>query len=123
MKIYLSCCPLASEKRLLLRLSTQQHFVDSHRNILHHSLLIRMRLDILKYIQSDYTINDLSEINSGTLIDNLTKIHADFARHIKLDCEKCQAKGFICELCSSNTVIFPFDALATSCEKCGAVFQ
>jgi hypothetical protein len=102
MKVYLSCCPLASENRLLLRLSTQQHFVDSH---------------------SEYTINDLSEINSGKLIDYLTQVHADFARHIKLDCEKCQAKGFICELCTSNTVIFPFDALATSCQTCGAVFH
>jgi len=102
MKVYLSCCPLATEQRLLLRLTDQQHFVDSH---------------------SDYTLNDLAEINSGRLIDFLTEVHADFARHIKLDCEKCQAKGFICEMCNSENVIFPFDALAISCDRCGAVFH
>ena len=73
MKVYLSCCPLATDSRLLLRLAKQQHFVDSH---------------------SDYTLNDLFEINSGKLIDFLTDVHADFARHIKLDCEKCQGQYF-----------------------------
>ena len=73
LKVYLSCCPLATDSRLLLRLAKQQHFVDSH---------------------SDYTLNDLFEINSGKLIDFLTDVHADFARHIKLDCDKCQGKYF-----------------------------
>merc|ERR1711892_694100 len=102
MKVYLSCCPLATDSRLLLRLAKQQHFVDSH---------------------SEYTLNDLFEINTGKLIDYLTEVHADFARHIKLDCDKCQAKGFICELCTSDTVIFPFDTLAISCSQCGAVYH
>ena len=126
MKVYLSCCPLATEHRLLLRLTDQQHFVDSHRKAssrIVYLLQILKNFLHLKLFLSDYTLNDLAEINSGRLIDFLTEVHADFARHIKLDCEKCQAKGFICEMCNSENVIFPFDALAISCDRCGAVFQ
>lgn len=102
MKVYLSCCPEASGSRLLLRLQYRQHFVES---------------------SDEYTLHDLIEIASGSLIDSLTEIHADYARHIKLDCVRCQAKGFICEICTNGNELFPFDSIASSCTKCGAVYH
>lgn len=102
MKVYLSCCPEASGERLLLRLQSRQHFVEN---------------------ADEYTLHDLVEISSGHLIDSLTEIHADYAKHIKLDCIRCQAKGFICEICKMGNPLFPFDSLAASCVKCGAVYH
>ena len=69
------------------------------------------------------SVHDLVEIANGSLIDSLTEVHADYARHIKLDCVRCQAKGFICEICNLGNVLFPFDSLAAVCAKCGAVYQ
>merc|ERR1712134_224010 len=78
MKVYLSCCPDAAGARLLLRLLERQHFVES---------------------ADEYSVHDLVEIANGSLIDSLTEVHADYARHIKLDCVRCQAKGLIWEIC------------------------
>lgn len=102
MKVYLSCCPDAAGARLLLRLQERQHFVES---------------------ADEYSVHDLVEIANGSLIDSLTEVHADYARHIKLDCVRCQAKGFICEICNLGNVLFPFDSLAAVCAKCGAVYH
>jgi len=102
MKVYLSCCSSATEKRLLLRLQDRQHFVES---------------------ADGFTVQDLSDIYSGTLIDILAEIHADYAYHIKLDCLRCQAKGFICGICNNGNELFPFDAFVSNCGKCGAVYH
>ena len=57
MKVYLSCCPLATEQRLLLRLTDQQHFVDSHRKA--SSEIIPLKIDppqILRFVQDPYSL-------------------------------------------------------------------
>ena len=37
--------------------------------------------------------------------------------------QKCQAKGFICELCDSSEVLFPFDSIAVVCSECSCVLH
>ncbi|XP_027703411.1 differentially expressed in FDCP 8 homolog isoform X2 [Vombatus ursinus] len=68
-------------------------------------------------------LQDLVDINIGRLSCSLTEIHTLFAKHIKLDCERCQAKGFVCELCKEGDVLFPFDSHTSVCTDCSAVFH
>lgn len=35
----------------------------------------------------------------------------------------CSAKGYLCELCGNNEVIFPFDGGIICCIKCNAAFH
>ncbi|MCL4123071.1 UNVERIFIED_CONTAM: hypothetical protein GTU68_006665, partial [Idotea baltica] len=102
MKDYLRTCRMAQESRLLRRLEVRQHFVDSS----HH-----------------YSIQDLIDLNQGVLVPFLKKVHQEFGTHIKETCEACRGKGFICELCPSEEVIFPFDALVSVCKMCRASFH
>ena len=37
--------------------------------------------------------------------------------------QKCKAKGFICELCDSDEVLFPFDNIAVVCSECSCVLH
>ncbi|NP_001401222.1 differentially expressed in FDCP 8 isoform 12 [Mus musculus] len=68
-------------------------------------------------------LQDLLEVHMGRLSCSLTEIHTLFAKHIKLDCERCQAKGFVCELCKEGDVLFPFDSHTSVCNDCSAVFH
>ncbi|XP_058608369.1 differentially expressed in FDCP 8 homolog isoform X7 [Onychostoma macrolepis] len=77
------------------------------------------------FVENDdmYSLQDLIDTSSGHLSCSLTEIHTTFAKHIKLDCEKCQAKGFMCELCKEGDILFPFDNHTSVCHDCFAVFH
>ncbi|XP_023378474.1 differentially expressed in FDCP 8 homolog isoform X2 [Pteropus vampyrus] len=102
MKPYFITCKEAMEARLLLQLQDRQHFVES---------------------DETYSIQDLLDAHTGRLGCSLTETHTLFAKHIKLDCERCQAKGFVCELCREGDVLFPFDSHTSVCRDCSAVFH
>lgn len=102
MKKYFVTCRQALESKLLLQLKDRQHFVDN---------------------SSVYSLQDLIDVNSGLLLPFLTKIHSLFLTHIKSDCQLCQAKGFVCEFCGKDEVIFAFDPHSTQCKQCRTVFH
>ncbi|KAK2085783.1 Differentially expressed in FDCP 8 [Saguinus oedipus] len=119
MKPYFLTCREAMEARLLLQwagpspvqgvtaagtwqLQDRQHFVEN---------------------DEMYSVQDLLDVHAGRLGCSLTEIHTLFAKHIKLDCERCQAKGFVCELCREGDVLFPFDSHTSVCTDCSAVFH
>jgi len=102
MKKYFLTCHTALEEKLLLQLKDRQHFVES--------------ADI-------YSLQDLIDASSGSLVNYLEKIHATFITHITLQCQGCRGKGFNCELCKSDDVIFPFDPRTDICCICSSVFH
>ncbi|KAF6077246.1 differentially expressed in FDCP 8-like protein [Phyllostomus discolor] len=102
MKPYFITCKEAMEARLLLQLQDRQHFVEN---------------------DEMYSVQDLLDAHTGRLGCSLTETHTLFAKHIKLDCERCQAKGFVCELCREGDVLFPFDSHTSVCRDCSAVFH
>ncbi|XP_056333838.1 differentially expressed in FDCP 8 homolog isoform X2 [Danio aesculapii] len=88
--------------------------------------LVEIRLqDRQHFVENDdmYSLQDLIDTSNGHLSCSLTEIHTTFAKHIKLDCEKCQAKGFMCELCREGDSLFPFDSHTSVCHDCLAVFH
>ncbi|XP_037948085.1 uncharacterized protein LOC119679671 [Teleopsis dalmanni] len=70
-----------------------------------------------------YSIDDLEMIPRGTLHQNLQKAYKIGESHV-LKCGLCSLKGFICEICNSPRVLYPFHIDTTyRCEMCGAVFH
>ncbi|XP_031626348.1 uncharacterized protein LOC116342758 [Contarinia nasturtii] len=70
-----------------------------------------------------YTFADLQRIPKRVLADQLRKVVAFGRQHI-LECPLCSQKGFICEICQSNKVLYPFDIDTTyKCDDCSAVFH
>ncbi|OAD58627.1 Run domain Beclin-1 interacting and cystein-rich containing protein, partial [Eufriesea mexicana] len=70
-----------------------------------------------------YSIQDLMHVKYGILPMRLQELVEMCNMHI-MGCELCQAKGFICELCYSEDVIFPWELSKVSrCEMCGACFH
>ncbi|EDV37112.1 uncharacterized protein Dana_GF13287 [Drosophila ananassae] len=70
-----------------------------------------------------YSIADLGLIQRGVLCQQLQKAFKLGEAHV-LKCRLCQLKGFICEICQSPRVLYPFHISTTyRCLTCGAVFH
>ena len=70
-----------------------------------------------------YSLEELIGIRDGAWLAFLQTRVDQGVRHIR-SCMRCMAKGFVCELCGSNDVIFPFeDTIAMTCPECQGCFH
>ncbi len=53
------------------------------------------------------------------------KLASDYGiKHILKECDMCKVKGFFCELCKYDKVIYPFQlTLVSRCDDCGSIFH
>ncbi|XP_074599419.1 uncharacterized protein LOC141853825 [Brevipalpus obovatus] len=71
-----------------------------------------------------YSTADLVQIQSNGNLAGTLKKAINFARKHVLSCVLCSQRGFICEICKSPQIIYPFDTDNTfRCESCKAVFH
>lgn len=70
-----------------------------------------------------YSLYDLRQIYYGRLLPLVQQATVKGKAHI-MKCPLCSPRGFICELCSDQGIIYPFE-LETSftCNKCSGVFH
>ena len=70
-----------------------------------------------------YSVHDLLQLQTGYLAVHLQKVLDFCIKHI-FGCILCREKGFICEICRSNEIIYAFNVDHTvSCETCFTVFH
>jgi predicted metal-binding protein len=68
MKDFFMTCRIAVAQKLLRRLDEKQHFVET---------------------SCMYSLQDLIDVNNGSLLKFMEKIHAAFESHIKQECQVC----------------------------------
>ncbi|KAG8183615.1 hypothetical protein JTE90_025166 [Oedothorax gibbosus] len=102
MKQYFVTCHIAQDQKLLLLLRDRQHFVEG---------------------ATIYSLQDLIDASSGKLLEYLEGVVEAFTLHITKECQGCRGKGFICELCKSEDVIFPFEPRTDVCQTCSSLFH
>lgn len=70
-----------------------------------------------------YSIHDLTEVHSGGFTEGLRRAIKMGKKHVR-QCPLCSQKGFICEVCHSEQVIYPFELETTyQCPSCSALFH
>ncbi|XP_015833342.1 differentially expressed in FDCP 8 homolog isoform X2 [Tribolium castaneum] len=102
MRKYLSVCRNANEDHLLWKHVDVPHLIET---------------------PELYSLQDLVDTHSGELPTKLHTIIDVFSKHIKVKCEVCRGRGHLCEICSNDEVLFPFDAAAVICSECNAVLH
>lgn len=70
-----------------------------------------------------YSLQDLVDTQSGELPTKLHSLSHIFSEHIKMKCQVCKGRGHICEVCSNEEILFPFDVNASICNVCGVVLH
>lgn len=102
MRQYLAACKLAGEQKLVdQQLGRRRHLAQSN---------------------EFYSLRDLVQVESGALADFLQGVFKAFGAHIRA-CNMCLAKAYICEICSNNEVIFPFDDGCIKCDQCNSIYH
>ncbi|KAM4701066.1 protein associated with UVRAG as autophagy enhancer isoform 2-T2 [Discoglossus pictus] len=70
-----------------------------------------------------FTLSDLFKVKQRLLLPALRELLTTCMAHMD-DCQLCQARGFICEFCRSDDVIFPFQIeICKRCEVCKACYH
>ncbi|MED6265046.1 hypothetical protein CHARACLAT_021386 [Characodon lateralis] len=70
-----------------------------------------------------YSVLDLRQIAEGQYAAFLDSLVQHASNHV-LNCDLCTQRGFICQICHSNDILFPFQFNSTTrCKDCKAVFH
>ncbi|XP_030321729.1 pleckstrin homology domain-containing family M member 1 [Calypte anna] len=84
------------------------------------------RLDHRHYLLEcphKYSVTDLRQIADGGFEPFLQTL-IQFASHHVYNCDLCTQRGFICQICNSSDIIFPFEFdTTTRCSECKTVFH
>ncbi|XP_055841296.1 run domain Beclin-1-interacting and cysteine-rich domain-containing protein isoform X2 [Episyrphus balteatus] len=77
------------------------------------------------YITTDpdtWSMSDLIDSKTNTIHKSLQDLIQKCEEHI-FDCVLCTARGFICEFCRKEIVIYPWQAKVQRCDKCGSCYH
>lgn len=70
-----------------------------------------------------YSVMDLRQIAEGQYTTYLITLLQYAANHV-FHCDLCTQRGFICQICHADDIIFPFQFdITTRCQDCKAVFH
>ena len=71
-----------------------------------------------------YSLDQLVAAKSGALVSRLELVVQACTDHIE-GCPLCSAKGYICEICNSDEVLFPFQSsdVVVQCQTCQTVYH
>ncbi|XP_063156577.1 pleckstrin homology domain-containing family M member 1 isoform X2 [Candoia aspera] len=87
---------------------------------------ISKRLDHRHYLLEcphKYSVADLRQIADG-VFEAFLQLLIQFASHHVYSCDLCTQRGFICQICNKNDIIFPFEFdTTTRCSECKTVFH
>uniref|UniRef100_A0A8C6WZI2 Pleckstrin homology domain containing, family M, member 3 n=1 Tax=Neogobius melanostomus TaxID=47308 RepID=A0A8C6WZI2_9GOBI len=122
--LYDHCEPLSSVLRLRQQLQSLRAYLFNCRAAVAEDLRRRIspREHLLQHIHL-YSLADLQQVIDGKLAPFLSKVIKFASAHV-FSCSLCREKGFICELCQSGQMLYPFQENTTKrCDGCGAVFH
>ncbi|XP_045464923.1 differentially expressed in FDCP 8 homolog [Harmonia axyridis] len=102
MRKYLLVCRIANEDHLLWKEIDVPHLLET---------------------TNMYSLQDLVDVHSGEIFIKIQTWIDTFTKHIKVDCEICKGRGHICEVCSNDQPLYPFESNAVTCEDCHGVFH
>ena len=70
-----------------------------------------------------YSLEDLAQIKNGALKQILRSVISFGKQHV-LSCILCRQRGFICELCKSSQIIYPFNTESVHrCNECQSIYH
>ncbi|XP_054455302.1 pleckstrin homology domain-containing family M member 1 [Anoplopoma fimbria] len=70
-----------------------------------------------------YSVMDLRQIAEDQYVNFLLTLLQEASNHV-FHCDLCTQRGFICQICHANDIIFPFQLdITTRCKDCKAVFH
>eukprot|EP00727_Mastigamoeba_balamuthi_P011204 m51a1_g6706 hypothetical protein (872) ;mRNA; r:110428-114461 len=70
-----------------------------------------------------YSLQDLIDVNDGLLVPFLLSAMEKLLVHITKTCHTCRGKGFFCEYCNKEPLVFSFQVDSVRCTNCKTVYH
>lgn len=123
-KLFVYVQNLSLVRKLRQNLVYMRQYLDECR-LANASKLVDHQIGAQRYlIQSArmYSMADLVAVESGSLVEQLNRVVHVFDSHIR-KCDICTGKGYLCEICGNNEVMFPYDDGGLQCGECLAMYH
>uniref|UniRef100_A0A1V1FQN1 Putative cysteine-rich protein 5 n=1 Tax=Reticulitermes speratus TaxID=60591 RepID=A0A1V1FQN1_9NEOP len=121
--LYRKARQLERTRQLRMQLCYLKDFILTCRFAEHLQVALRKEPEYMLTELDVYSMQDLVEVKSGEVATRLREIVNSSSQHVA-GCQLCQARGFVCELCRSKEVIFPWQlGKVARCSTCGACFH
>lgn len=122
--LYKNVADMRYSRALRYQLFFLNEYLKTCRNGVH--LIETMPSTIKKHIIDEpqcYSMEDLLAIKGRTLLLEMKVLVTNWLNHVD-NCGLCKGKGFICELCEDNAVIYPFQLeVSYQCQMCWACYH
>ncbi|CAH1987757.1 unnamed protein product [Acanthoscelides obtectus] len=70
-----------------------------------------------------YSLNDLMNVKTGVMKEQLGLLFQTCCKHT-VECKICLGRGFICEICNKDEIIFPWQLKSVArCSRCGSCYH
>ncbi|GAM19157.1 hypothetical protein SAMD00019534_023320 [Acytostelium subglobosum LB1] len=110
----------------VLELRKKLHFISEYietcRNKSALESLSTLKLYIINENVHLYSLADLERCNNGTLEPQIFDVLEKYTHHVTKTCSTCKGKGFICEFCNTDQLLFSWMKLdiqnVIQCSKC-----
>ncbi|ALC46270.1 CG11534 [Drosophila busckii] len=123
-KLFVFLEKLCAVKKLRQNLIHMRHYLAACKGAVEQKLVDQQLAGRRHLVQSNefYALRDLMQVENGALAEFLQSCFKTFGQHIR-NCDMCLAKAYICEICSNNEVIFPFDDGCIKCDQCNSIYH
>lgn len=123
-KLFVFLSKLTTVKKIREDLVIMKRYLIECRDAIKSKLIDQSLKERRHLIQSTdfYSINDLLQVESEMLHDFLYKVFNEFDNHIR-GCGICCGKGYICEVCDNNEILYPYEDGAVPCDSCNSIYH
>lgn len=123
-KLFVFLAKLTAVRKLREDLVIMKRYLIECREAIKTKLIDQSLKDRRHLIQSPdiYSVTDLIQVENESLSEFLFKAFNEFDNHIR-NCNICSGKGYICEICGNNEVLYPYEDGAVPCDKCNSIYH
>uniref|UniRef100_A0A1A9WAH2 Phorbol-ester/DAG-type domain-containing protein n=1 Tax=Glossina brevipalpis TaxID=37001 RepID=A0A1A9WAH2_9MUSC len=121
-ELYVKSKSLLNARKKRLQLKFVKDFIRACRFALHEQSFFNTIPDYITSDIDNWSMSDFVDVHSKCLQKSIDQLIDKCANHIH-NCVLCTARGFICEHCRENTIIYPWGSRIARCDRCGSCFH
>uniref|UniRef100_A0A1I8QBJ1 Phorbol-ester/DAG-type domain-containing protein n=1 Tax=Stomoxys calcitrans TaxID=35570 RepID=A0A1I8QBJ1_STOCA len=120
--LYFRSKSLLSARNKRLQLKFVKDFIRTCRFAVREQAYFESVPDYLTSDIDNWSMSDFIDARSNCLHRSIDELIIKCQNHI-YNCVLCTARGFLCEYCNTDSVIYPWDTRVVRCDRCGSCFH
>ncbi|XP_023291231.2 run domain Beclin-1-interacting and cysteine-rich domain-containing protein isoform X1 [Lucilia cuprina] len=120
--LYIRSKSLLSARNKRLQLKFVKDFIRMCRFALREQSYFESVPDYITADIDNWSMSDFIDAHTKCLHRSIDELISKCENHI-FNCVLCTARGFLCEYCHADVIIYPWDSRVERCDRCGTCFH